>query len=345
MRLYKTLVPLFIIALVSCSNSNKESGKKDAQPPKVDVIIAQEQDFPAGLEVNGTVLSEEMIELHPEISGRITYLNLPDGALVTEGTVFARINDADLQAQLKQQQVSLELAQKTESRMKQLLSVKGIDQATYDATLNEMNTREANIDVLKAQIDKTVTKAPFSGKLGLRQVSLGAYVTPQTLLGTLQQFEKIKIDFTVPEAYVSLVKVGNKVNVQTNSSDEKLVATISAVEPEINTSSRNIKVRARLDSGTLYPGAFVKVILKEDARGIVVPSNAIIPDAQSNQVVVVKGGKGMYTYVETGTRTTDLVEITEGLKTGDTVVVSGVLFVRPKAKVIVKKVKKISELK
>jgi membrane fusion protein, multidrug efflux system len=344
MRLIKIL-PLVFIAFLSCTNSNKDAVKKEVQAPKVEVIIAQEQDFPAGLEVNGTVLSEEMIELHPEVSGRITYLNLPDGAMVSEGTVLVRINDADLQAQLKQQQAAFELAQKTESRMKQLLSVKGIDQATYDAALNELNTRQANIDVLKAQIDKTVVKASFNGKLGLREVSPGAYVTPQTLLGTLQQFEKTKIDFTVPEAYVDLVKVGNKVNIQSNASDEKLVATISAVEPEINASTRNIKVRARLDNGNLYPGAFVKVILKENAKGIVVPSNAIIPDAQSNQVVVVTKGKGVFKNVETGTRTADLVEITSGLKTGDTVVVSGVLFVRPNAKVIIKKVKKISELK
>jgi membrane fusion protein, multidrug efflux system len=344
MRLIKFL-PVVILVFISCKNNTKDVAKKDSPPPKVDVMIAKAQDFPAGLEVNGTVLSEEMIELHPETSGRITSLNLPDGAFVKAGTILVHINDADLQAQLAQQRSAFDLAQKTEARMKQLLAVKGIDQATYDAALNELNTREANINVLKAQIDKTVIKAPFDGKLGLRQVSLGAYVTPQTLLGTLQQFDKTKIDFTVPEAYVDLVQVGSKVNIQTNDADKVMQATITAVEPQINASTRNIKARARLDEGNLYPGSFVKVLLSKAANGIVVPSNAIIPDAQSNQVVIVKGGKGVFKNVETGTRNADLVEIKSGLTEGDTVVVSGVLFVRPGAKVIVKKVKAINDLK
>ncbi|MEI6765042.1 MAG: efflux RND transporter periplasmic adaptor subunit [Bacteroidota bacterium] len=342
---YIRILPILAIALISCNGGNKQTAKKEIPPPRVEVIIAQEQEFPAGIEVNGTVLSEEMVELRTEISGRITFLNLPDGASVKQGTVLVRINDADLQAELAKEKSVYELAQKTEKRLRKLLAGQGIDQATYDAALNAMNSSEASVNVLKAQIDKTVVKAPFDGKLGLRQVSMGAFVTPQTLLGTLQQSDKVKIDFTVPEAYVKLVGIGSTVMVQTNASDEKLQATISAVEPQINESSRNIKVRARLNSGTLYPGAFVKVILTQIAKGIVVPGNAIIPDAQSNQVIVVKNGKGVFKNVETGTRTADVVEITDGLVNGDTVVVSGVLFVRPNASLIIKGVKKLSELK
>ncbi len=337
------IIPFFLIALISCKNSNKDqSNKKDSQPVKVEVLIASENDFPRTVEVNGTVLSEELVSLYPEMNGRVTFLNLPDGGFVEQGTVLVKINDAELQAQLEQQSVALGLAEKTEARLIQLLAVNGIDQATYDAALSEVNTRKANIKVLNAQIDKTVVKAPFSGKLGLRQVSVGAYVTTQTLLGSLQT-DKIKIDFTVPEVYEDHVKIGNKVNVQTSSSETSYTATVSAVEPQINTTTRNIKVRAKLDSGTISPGAFVKVTLEEKVKGIVVPTNAIIPDALSNQVIVVKNGKGMFINVETGTRNSDLVEITKGLTAGDSIVVSGVLFVRPDAKVKVLKIRKIGE--
>ena len=197
------IIPKLIILLIlfaafsSCRNANKDQNvNKKNLPVPVDIIIAQNETFPSNIEVNGTVLSEEMVELHPEASGKLIYLNIPDGAEVKAGTILARINDADLQAQLGQQKVQLDLAQKTEQRLKQLLAVNGIDQAAYDAALTQVNLTEANIKVLNAQIDKTVIKAPFTGHLGLRLLSEGAYVSPSTLIGTLQQTDKIKIDFT-----------------------------------------------------------------------------------------------------------------------------------------------------
>jgi len=341
MKYYKLIGILILLTLVySCKKGNKIAETKEKPPVVVDVIIAGNKDFPSKIEVNGTVLSEEMIELHPEISGRLTYLNIPDGTRVSSGTMLAKINDADLQAQLQQQKVQLELAEKTEQRLKKLLAMNGVDQASYDAALSQVNLFQANINVLNAQIDKTVIKAQFPGTLGLRLVSEGAYVTPATVIGTLQQTDKIKIDFSVPETYENLVKVGKTVSVQTNSSEELFPATISAIEPQINISTRNVKVRAKISSGSLSPGAFVKVLLDAKGNGIVVPTNVIIPDALSNQVVVIKNGKAVFQPVETGIRTADVVEITKGIDIGDSIVVSGVLFVRPNGVVKVRKVVK-----
>lgn len=305
----------------------------------VDVIIAEKVHFPSSIEVNGETLSEEMIELHPEISGRLTYLNIPDGAAVQKGTILAKINDADMQAQLEQQKVQLELALKTEKRLKELLTVNGINQSDYDAALSQVNTIKANIKVLDAQIDKTVVRAAFSGKLGLRMVSPGAYVTPQTLLGTLQEADNVKIDFTVPELYANLIKVGNLITIQTNESNQKQTAVISAIEPQISAASRNIKVRARLKDAKISPGTFVKVMLNKDEEGILVPSNALIPDATSNQVVVIRKRKAVFVNVETGIRNADVVELSKGVDAGDTIVVSGVLFVRPNSSVKIRNIK------
>ena len=341
MKFFKILtVPLLLSALLSCnSKANDKALAKERPAVAVDIIIADNTSFSSDIEVNGTVLSNEMVELHPEVGGLLIYLNIPDGAFVKAGTVLARINDADLQAQLQQQKVQLELAKKTEQRLNKLLEVKGVDQASYDAAISQVNLYEANMNVLKAQIDKTVIKAPFSGHLGLRLVSEGAYVSPATLIGTLQDSDKIKIDFSVPESYKNLVKAGKTINIKANESDQNLTATISAIEPQINTATRNIKVRARLNKGTLSPGAFVKVLLDEKMKGIVVPTNAIIPDALSSQVVLVKNGKALFQDVETGIRTTDAVEITDGIQIGDSVIVSGVLYVRPGASVKVNKVR------
>jgi len=331
---------LLLATFISCKSGNYDkAGNKGKPPVPVDVMVAVNSGFSSDIEVNGTVLSEEMVELHPEISGRITYLNIPDGASVKAGTVLARINDADLQAQLQQQKVQLELAEKTELRLRQLLAVNGIDQAAYDAAQSQVNLFSANINVLNAQIDKTVIRAPFTGRLGLRLVSEGAYVSPATIIGTLQQTDRIKIDFSVPEAYESLVKIGKIITVRSNGSQESIAAVISAIEPQINPSTRNIRVRARLSGGMISPGAFVKIFLNEKVNGIVVPTNAIIPDALSSQVVLVKGGKAVFQNVETGIRNSDMVEITSGLAVGDTVIVSGVLYVRPNGDVRIKKVR------
>jgi membrane fusion protein (multidrug efflux system) len=271
-------------------------------------------------------------------------LNIPDGATVKQGTILAKVNDADLQAQMEQQKTQLDLATKTEKRLANLLKVNGVNQADYDVALSQVNSIQANIKVLNAQLDKTIIKAPFSGELGLREVSPGAYVTPQTLIGTLQQTDKVKIDFTVPETFANIIKKGNKIRVQTSEMKEGAEATISAIEPQIDAATRNIKVRALLSSGTISPGAFVKVLLDQERQGIMVPSNAIIPDALTNQVVVAHNNKAVFTSIETGLRNNNLVEITSGINPGDSVIISGMLFVRPNAAIKVKKVKKLSEI-
>lgn len=334
---------LVLSLLISCKSKIKDTAPKEKPSVMVEVIIAGAENVSSSLEVNGSVLSNEMVELRPEISGRLVYLNIPDGATVKAGTILAKVNDADLQAQMEQQKTQLDLATKTEKRLGNLLKINGVNQADYDLALSQLNTIHANIKVLNAQIDKTVIRAPFSGELGLRVVSQGAYVTPQTLIGSLQQTDKVKIDFTVPETFAEVIRKGNKVRIQTNSNKETLEANISAIEPQINSATRNIKVRALLSSGIISPGSFVKVLLDQNRQGIMVPSNAIIPDALSNQVVVVKNNKAIFTNVETGIRNETMIELTSGVNPGDSIIVSGMLFVRPNATIKIRKVRKLNE--
>lgn len=340
MRYSKILGALFILSLlISCKAKNKEQATKSKPPVEVDVMVAGNKDFSSNLEVNGTVLANEMAELHPEVSGRLTYLNIPDGGTVKEGTILARINDAELQAQRAQLATQLDLAKKTEKRLSDLLRVNGVNQADYDAALSQVNSLQAGIQVLDAQLEKTVIRAPFSGQLGLRQVSPGAYVTPQTPIGTLQQTDRVKIDFSVPETYADLVQKGNKVRIQANGFSQDLEAVISAVEPQINAVTRNIKVRAFLSSGSILPGAFVKVHLDQNRNTLVVPTSSIIPEAFLSQVVVIEDNKAVFKTVETGLRNANMVELTSGVEPGDSIVVSGMLFVRPGSTVIIKGVK------
>jgi membrane fusion protein (multidrug efflux system) len=331
--------------LFSCnSTKTKEQPGKGRTLVAVDVLIASKEDFASNLEVNGTVLSNEMVELHPEVSGRLTFLNVPDGGSVKAGAILAKINDADLQAQREQLKTQLDLAQKTEKRLNDLLRINGVNQADYDAAISQVNTLQANIKYIDAQLDKTVIRAPFSGQLGLRQVSQGAYVTPATLIGTLRQTDKVKIDFTVPETYANLVEKGNQVIIHSNISNDTLTATIAAIEPQINALTRNMKVRAFLNEGTILPGAFVKIMLDQKRKTILVPSNAIIPEAFTNQVVMVKNNKAVFKTIETGQRSATMVEITSGLVEGDSIVISGMLYVRPDAPVKITRALTLKEI-
>lgn len=346
-RLY--VIPLSLFLMTACKSKPEATAPKQNanQAVIVDVIIASAQDISNTIEANGTVVANEYVELHPEVSGRLTYLNVPEGAHIQQGTVIAKINDADLQAQLVKSKVALDLAEKTEERYKKLLSIKGLNQADYDAALNAVNGYKADIQYTQSLIDKTVIKAPFSGVVGLRQVSPGAYLSPVNVIATIQQVEKIKIDFTVPEEYGNIIQKGGTVDVQIDATKKVMKkAVVIATEPQVIQNSRNLKVRAILQDTKVNPGAYVKVFLKsaKDQKAILIPTNAIIPDDKNKQIVLVKNGKAAFVNIETGVRQADNIEVTKGMKVGDTLVVTGVLFARPKAAVKVRKVKTLEQL-
>lgn len=334
---------LFLLIILSACHSKKpDADKRNGAPPTADIMIAKPQSVSNIVEANGTVVANEFVQLHPEASGRITYLNVPEGVFVNQGTVIARINDADLQAQLSKSKVQLELAVKTEERLKKLLAINGINQADYDSALNQVQSIKTDIAYYQALIDKTVVKAPFSGTVGLRLVSIGAYVTPTDVIASIQQLNTLKIDFTLPESYGALVHKGNVVTIETDTDDSvKQKATIIAVEPQANTITRNLKVRASLQNAKAHPGSFVKVYVDagENKHAIMLPSSVLIPNDQNNQVVILKNGKAKFVSVETGIREASNVEITKGISEGDSVLITGVLFAKPGAVIKVLSVK------
>ncbi|HLZ87709.1 MAG TPA: efflux RND transporter periplasmic adaptor subunit, partial [Puia sp.] len=283
---------LFFVS--SCKEHADAAGSnhkpKDGDPALVDVLVAYARPISNEIEANGSVVANEYVELHPEISGRIVYLNVPEGAHVAKGTVIARINDADLQATLAKSKAQLDLYQKTEERERKLLDINGINQADYDLAVSNVSSTRADIDYTQAQLDKTIIRAPFDGVVGLRQVSPGAYVTPTNIIATVQQLDKTKVDFTIPEQYSSVVRKGSLVDVQIDATaNVRRKGLIVATEPQINLSSRNLKVRALLQDGVAHPGSFVKVFVNAgaDKRAIMVPTNCIIPEDRNNQVILV----------------------------------------------------------
>lgn len=348
-RLNKIIAAFVILSLAGACKSKKEEVTKKNQPPPptiVDVIIVSPTSITNTIEANGSVVAGEFVDIRPEISGRLISLNIAEGAHIGRGSVLAKINDADLRAQLNKIRVQLSLAKTTVERYQKLLDIQGINRADYDVAVNQVNSFQADIGIVEADIAKTVVRAPFSGVVGLRQVSNGAYVTPQSILATLQKVDRIRIDFTIPETYANLLKRGSSVVVETDANGEtKRRATIIAIEPGISTATRNVMVRAMLEGAGINPGTFVKVYVNAgQGGGMLVPANAIIPDARAKQVVVVKEGKAKFTQIQTGVRQAGAVQVTDGLTAGDSVVVSGVLFARPNSKVKVRSVKKLEDV-
>jgi membrane fusion protein, multidrug efflux system len=348
--------PVFLILILSSffltsCNSKKitpSSKPKNEGPVVVDVMVATLQKVDNTIEANGTVIANENVELHPDGSGILTYLNIPEGKHVAKGTILAKINSADLVAQYQKSKVQLDLANTTVERLRKLLAVSGINQSDYDAALNQANSLKADMAYTQTLIDKTIVRAPFDGTLGLRQVSPGAYVTPTSVIATLQQLGKLKIDFTIPEEYNDLIKVGGIVDVEADAAKEiRQRATIIAIEPQANSQTRNLLVRAVLSGTMSNPGAFVKVYVGAEGSGkmaIMVPTNTIIPNDINNQLILIKNGKSQFVNVTTGIRLANNVEITKGVNAADTVVVTGVLFVRPNTAVKIRSVKTLAQI-
>lgn len=343
MRVITLLLLPIILLLTACGGKKKNDAAQQksgaAKPPamKVDGYIVRPEPFQENIEVPGNIVPNEMAEIHPEVSGRIVQLNVAEGKYVGKGTVLAKLYDGDLRAQLNKVQIQLALAQKTEDRQAQLLKIQGISQQDYDISLLQVNSLRADIGILQTSISKTVVRAPFSGKLGLKNISPGSYVSPASVIAIINQTDQLKLDFTVPEKYIDQIKMGQLVTFTFEGSNKQLGAKVIATESNITENTRSLTVRAAVmgsDPG-LLPGSFAKVQLSfdPDPNALLVPTQAILPQARGKKVILYKGGTAIFADVTTGVRDSAKVQITDGLKAGDTVVVTGLLSVRPEAKI------------
>jgi membrane fusion protein (multidrug efflux system) len=280
----------------------------------------------------GTILANEEVELRSETAGKIVGIFFEEGEPVQKKQLLIKTNDSELEAQKQRTTYRLSLAEKREQRQKQLLEKGGISQEDYDATLNEVNVLKSELALIKAQIDKTEIRAPFDGIIGLKYVSEGDYISPNTRIAGLQDIQPIKIDFSIPERYAYQIQKGDKVTFSVQGLDETFQGEIYAIEPKINTQTRTVAIRAISDNeeNQLLPGAFadMELILQEIDDARMVPSIALIPELNGQRVFVYRNGKVASVSVQTGIRTERAVQITEGLAMGDTVLTTGLLQAR-----------------
>ncbi|NML65587.1 efflux RND transporter periplasmic adaptor subunit [Hymenobacter sp. RP-2-7] len=346
MRLFSA--PLYLLAastlalLGGChaktDKAAKGGDKKNAGPALVDVLVARPTASGDSVVANGAVVASNYVELHPEVSGRLTFLNVREGQHIAKGTVIARINDADLQAQLAKTNALLKVSHLSQQRLEKLLAMQGVNQADYDLAVSQVQSNEADAAYTRALLAKTIIRAPFGGVVGLRQVSPGAYVTPATILTTVRADDNLKVDFTLPEANAPLVQPGSRVVVRLGG--RRYLATVQALESQVNQTTRNLTVRALLPAGVpATPGTFARISVSTGAtrQRVQLPTSAIVPGDQADQVVLVKNGQAKMQNVQTGDRQNDSIAILSGLAPGDSVVTKGVLFTQPGKPVKVRK--------
>lgn len=336
------LVLLAIILLPKLlSSSSKENtsfaGNKPDAIVSVKAHIVKPETVDNKVLTTGTILANEEVELRSEVSGKITKILFKEGSYVNKGDLLIKINDLDLQAQLRRAESKVKLSEEKEFRQRQLRDGNLISQEEYDNTLGELNVNKADYDLIKAQIDKTEIRAPFSGVVGLRSVSEGSYVTTSTVMAKLQNLSSIKVDFSIPERYSTSVKAGDNLDFKISGNNTHFNAKIYAIEPKIDPGTRTLKIRAICGAyySELIPGAFanVELSLNQISDAILVPTVSIVPELKGQRVYLYKNGIVVPQNVEIGIREETRVQIVSGLNAGDTVITSGILQIRPKSKV------------
>lgn len=336
---------IIVIAVIVVPKLDLFSGKKaarSAQAPgmrqiSVNGAVVKQSSIQNKIFSNGTLVSNEEVELRSEVSGKITQILFEEGRRVKKGELLLKINDSELQATLKKNKVRETLARDREYRFKQLLEKNLTSQQEYDNQLSELNSVLADVEFTEAQIAKTEIRAPFDGVIGLRSISVGSYITPQSKIATLQSINPMKVDFAVPQKYFGLIKEGKTIFVKLAATGKIYTGRVYAVEPKIDQNTRTIQARAIVpnDRGELSPGAYVEIdIILEDIKdAILVPTEVVIPDIEGEKVFVYKNGKAVSQLIRTGIRTENEIQITGGLSLGDTLIVSGIIQIRPNARI------------
>ncbi len=342
-----TLISLALLGLIgyritkNSAESEKNDKKGDKKPPlTVTAIVVSSKDFSNAISLSGSIEANENVEIRSEVSGIVEKISFSEGTNVSKGQVLLKVNDIELRAQLSQAITKQKLASENERRAKLLLQKEAISQEEYDIASAEFRSLKAQTQLIQAQIAKTTIRAPFSGKIGLRNISPGTYVTPTTIITKLVSSSQVKISFSIPEKYASEIENNASILFTIPNNPQKFSAKIYAIEPEIETATRTLKIRAIADNsnGKLLPGTFatIELSLKNIKDAIVIPTEAVVPIQNGKVVYIANNGKAKEVKIETLARTAKDVVVTSGIKSGDTLLTSGVMALKDEADIKVK---------
>ncbi len=308
-------------------------------PAAVSVITveAQQRAINVGIEAIGTANSNEAVTITSRTSNIVTAIHFSDGQLVKAGQVLVELDRGQTAADLAAATAAFEESRSQFNRSRELLATQALSKAQYEQLEATMKANEARVAAAQARLSDTYIRAPFSGGVGMRRVSLGALINPGTVITTLDDVSTIKVDFAVPESNVGQLRVGQNVQARTNAyPGRKFTGRVVSVDSRVDPATRAVTVRAVVanSNAALKPGMFLTVELAQDNRaGVSIPEGAVVPEQARQFVYVIEGDVAHKREVLLGRREPGFVEITDGVKLGDRVVVEGTIKLRDGAKV------------
>jgi membrane fusion protein (multidrug efflux system) len=296
----------------------------------VDVYTVRAEPLEVQVTATGTLLGREAVELVSELSRRLLEVHAEEGKRVAKGDVLFELDAADLHAELAKLDVQERLARATLDRTQRLLGEGLSNQQELELARARVDEVGADRQALKVTLAKTSIRAPFAGTLGLRRVSEGAWVSPSTVLSTLQDTSSLKLDFTLPERYAGAVASGGSFRFRVEGRAETYTGKVSAIEPSVDPATRSLLVRGVVEgSTTLVPGSAANVELPlRVEQALLVPAIAIIPGIEGRRVYVAQQGRARSAPVEVGFRSAERAQIVAGLSPGDQVITTNLLRVR-----------------
>ena len=303
--------------------------KKGRQVLNVNAKIIKPQSLTDEFTTTGVLLPDEEVDLSFETSGKIVEINFEEGTSVKKGQLLAKVNDRQLQAQLQRLVSQLKLAEDRVFRQDALLKRDAVSKEAYEQVKTDLATLNADIEIIKANIE---LRAPFDGIIGLRQVSIGTYASPTTVVAKLTKIAPLKVEFSVPERYAKQIKKGTNLNFSVEGNLDAFGAQVYAVESAIDPNLHQFTARALYPNvkHILLPGRYASVLLKKDEieNAIAIPTEAIVPEMGKDKVYLYKSGKAEPVDIITGIRTASEVQVIRGLHMGDTIITSGTLQLR-----------------
>lgn len=329
---------LIVPKLLSDKGKNQNTSNQNPQGPiPVDAYVIKPVELENEVSTSGTILANETVEIKSELTRKITGIYFKEGSFVPKGKVLFRLDDSDLLAQLNKLELDEDLYIKQESREKQLLDKGLLTPDEYEIRLTTLDKLRADIDIINIQIEKTYIRAPFSGVTGFRNVSLGSLVNNTNVLTSLQDIGRVKIDFSIPEKYLRMFSPGQSITFDVEGYEDEFSGTVVSYDPNIDESTRSIILRAAANNrgNKLLPGSFVKVKLSLDKTNdaVMVPTESIVPKLKGQSVYVYNGGTVKSRDVEMGLRTEKEVQIIAGINSGDTIITTNILRLKPESKV------------
>lgn len=313
-------------------NSSAKSGRSSSSKLSVNAVVIKSQLLVDEFSTTGVLIPDESVDLAFETAGKVVEILFEEGTFVREGDLLARINDEYLVATRARLTAQLKLANDRVYRQAELLERDAVSREALEQVQTDLAILQADIDIINAQIDRTKLRAPFDGVIGLRQISVGAYVTTTMSVATLTKNNPLKVEFAIPERYAQDIGKGANLTFKVEGDLNEYKAQVYAAESSVDMDLHQYTLRALYnnDNGRMMAGRYALVELKKDEiyDAIAIPAEAIVPEMGLDKVYLYKSGKAEPVVIKTGLRTEDMVQVVEGLSLADTMIVSGTLQLR-----------------